>query len=426
MDSSAGPICAQAAGPGLLNASVLLVEDDLTTLRTVEQLLRKFNYRVTTAANGREAIQLLLASRKPGAKPFDLVLTDLLMPEVSGFQLIHEVLHGTAFCDVPVVVMSSADSQASVLQAFEAGAADYLIKPVRRNEVATLWQHVWRAHRSKAAAVPQPPGVGSAAAGAGQHGSSTAANAQGPPQPPPLAAHDGSPTQQEMPGSHADTAAQQQQQQALLQETGSPQQAHDQPGGKNNSSGASTSLGDQGEGGPGAALGQHHSNHHHRQQQHRDGHTHLPQPAQATGKGKPGPHSPGEQTDPGPDQASDQIRSDRSVGTGTSRWTWLNPQQPNSTTPPGPDTRPRQACTASSVRPLQPAARPDLRGQKGAGPRQGRGQDQMAEPGQGQVQGREGGAAGAQSAVGGEEVSAGAGQEETGATSAQLTMVEGE
>lgn len=58
----------------------------------------------------------------------DLILTDVLMPEVSGLELMQEVLHGELFCDVPVVVMSSVDSQESVLKAFEGGAADYLIK----------------------------------------------------------------------------------------------------------------------------------------------------------------------------------------------------------------------------------------------------------------------------------------------------------
>jgi CheY-like chemotaxis protein len=47
---------------------------------------------------------------------FDLVLTDLRMPDVSGFDLMHEVVHGEAFCDVPVVVMSGTDSQDAVLQ----------------------------------------------------------------------------------------------------------------------------------------------------------------------------------------------------------------------------------------------------------------------------------------------------------------------
>lgn len=61
---------------------VLLVDDDPIVLKTVEQLLRKFGYKVTTALNGREAMQQLEASRMAGARPIDLMLTDILMPEV--------------------------------------------------------------------------------------------------------------------------------------------------------------------------------------------------------------------------------------------------------------------------------------------------------------------------------------------------------
>lgn len=148
---------AGADSPGLTGAvgssteySILLVEDDNVTLKQVEQMLKKYgNYRVTTAMNGRQALQLLKEAREAG-RGFDIVLTDLGLPEVSGLEMIHEIT------DVPVVVMSCQDSQASVLQAFEAGAADYLIKPIRKNEIWTLWQHIWRNNRCKAA--PQPGG----------------------------------------------------------------------------------------------------------------------------------------------------------------------------------------------------------------------------------------------------------------------------
>jgi CheY-like chemotaxis protein len=98
---------------------VLLVDDDPVTLHTVGALLRKFGYGVTTASSGREAMQLLqeaTTTRGHETPPFDLVLTDLRMPEVSGFDLVHEVVHGEAFSGIPVVVMSSVDSQESVIQ----------------------------------------------------------------------------------------------------------------------------------------------------------------------------------------------------------------------------------------------------------------------------------------------------------------------
>lgn len=126
---------------------VLLVEDDECTLRLVEALLRKCNYEVSSARNGREALDFLQAcgdDRRP-----DLILTDILMPEVSGMELMCEVFQDERWSSVPVIVMSSEQSQEFVMRAFEAGARDYLIKPVRRNELTTLWQHVWRKDKGR-------------------------------------------------------------------------------------------------------------------------------------------------------------------------------------------------------------------------------------------------------------------------------------
>lgn len=76
---------------------VLLVEDDEVTLRTVEQLLRKCNnYQVTSARDGREALRVLKEGRK-----VDLILTDINMPEMSGLDLIAEVVNGSYLRDNP-------------------------------------------------------------------------------------------------------------------------------------------------------------------------------------------------------------------------------------------------------------------------------------------------------------------------------------
>jgi len=126
--------------------SVLLVEDDTTTMAVVSELLKRASYTVLTATNGREAIAVLQENK------VDLILTDVLMPEVNGFELIEQVCGSRKFGSVPVIVMSCQESQESVLRAFRAGASDYLIKPLRRNEVATLWQHVWRVKSAQATA----------------------------------------------------------------------------------------------------------------------------------------------------------------------------------------------------------------------------------------------------------------------------------
>ncbi|EIE26260.1 hypothetical protein COCSUDRAFT_64410 [Coccomyxa subellipsoidea C-169] len=120
---------------------VLLAEDDDLTLRIVEQLLKQCNYRVTVARNGQEALDILQHNDK---HCFDLILTDIMMPKVDGMDLVCEVNQRKVWSHLPVIVMSSEQSQEAICKAFTVGAADYLIKPIRKNEVATLWHHIWR------------------------------------------------------------------------------------------------------------------------------------------------------------------------------------------------------------------------------------------------------------------------------------------
>ncbi|KAK9803195.1 hypothetical protein WJX73_001520 [Symbiochloris irregularis] len=119
---------------------VLLVEDDECTLRMVAAMLRHCDYKVTLARNGREALDVL--ENPEESEQIDLVLTDILMPEVSGMELISQVVRCGKFHDLPIIVMSSESREEVVSQALEAGAAEYLVKPVRRRELSNLWQRV--------------------------------------------------------------------------------------------------------------------------------------------------------------------------------------------------------------------------------------------------------------------------------------------
>ncbi|BDA41197.1 probable two-component response regulator-like PRR37 [Coccomyxa sp. Obi] len=120
---------------------VLLAEDDDLTLRVVEQLLKQCKYKVTVARNGQEALEILQHNEE---HRFDLILTDIMMPKVNGMDLVLEVNQRKEWRHLPVIVMSSEQSQEAICKAFTVGAADYLIKPIRKNEVATLWHHIWR------------------------------------------------------------------------------------------------------------------------------------------------------------------------------------------------------------------------------------------------------------------------------------------
>ncbi|CAI7755048.1 unnamed protein product [Closterium sp. NIES-53] len=133
---------------------VLLVEDDDSTRHVVSALLRNCSYEVTPASSGQHAWELL--SSGSGGR-FDLVLTDVVMPGLSGIALLARIMGKEELRGIPVIMMSSHDSMEMVLKCFQRGAADFLVKPVRKNELKNLWQHVWRRCHSVRPLALSPP-----------------------------------------------------------------------------------------------------------------------------------------------------------------------------------------------------------------------------------------------------------------------------
>lgn len=94
---------------------------------------------VTAAASGREAIALL-----EQGTAFNLLLTDVMMPDVDGPTLLHYVRNAPFYQELPVVMMSSNEHADVVLNCIRLGAEDYLLKPVTKKAVKHMWAHVWR------------------------------------------------------------------------------------------------------------------------------------------------------------------------------------------------------------------------------------------------------------------------------------------
>ncbi|KAL9430421.1 hypothetical protein AB3S75_025750 [Citrus x aurantiifolia] len=130
---------------------VLLVEADDSTRQIISALLRKCSYRVAAVPDGLAAWETL----KCRPHSIDLVLTEVELPSISGFALLTLVMEHDVCKNIPVIMMSSHDSISMVLKCMLKGAADFLIKPVRRNELRNLWQHVWRRHSLLSGHVPQ-------------------------------------------------------------------------------------------------------------------------------------------------------------------------------------------------------------------------------------------------------------------------------
>lgn len=119
---------------------VLLVEYDDSTRHVVTALLRNCSYEVTEAANGVQAWKML----QDLTNHVDLILTEVAMPGLSGIGLLYKIMGHKTRKNIPVVMMSSHDSMGLVFKCLSKGAVDFLVKPIRKNELKNLWQHVWR------------------------------------------------------------------------------------------------------------------------------------------------------------------------------------------------------------------------------------------------------------------------------------------
>ncbi len=122
----------------------ILVVDDMETNRTLlSRRLSRDGHRVATAEGGRRALELM------AAEDFDLILLDLMMPDMNGFDVLAKLKADPALHQVPVIMISALDEIDSVVRCIEAGAEDYLTKPfnpvlLKARISASLEKKRWR------------------------------------------------------------------------------------------------------------------------------------------------------------------------------------------------------------------------------------------------------------------------------------------
>ncbi len=111
--------------PGLLNESrILIVDDESTNLNILGDILSD-NYIVSAANSGEEALRIARQEKKP-----DLILLDLMMPGLSGFQVCKELKDNKDTADISVIFVTSMDDQCNEETGFKLGALDYIVKPL--------------------------------------------------------------------------------------------------------------------------------------------------------------------------------------------------------------------------------------------------------------------------------------------------------
>lgn len=131
---------AQASTPWK-GKTVLVVDDYLAVRKTIKELVMNLGMDPVEAENGLKALEILKS------KPIDLVITDLVMPEMDGFELTEAIKNDPVFRHIPVVIISTHADAKYIFRALRLGADDYLTKPPTPEMVNTvltrIFDHDW-------------------------------------------------------------------------------------------------------------------------------------------------------------------------------------------------------------------------------------------------------------------------------------------
>ena len=126
--------------PELVNhlAQVLIVDDERANTQVLEAMLAPEGYRLTTAASGEEALTLIKND------PPDLILLDIMMPGMSGYQLAARIKGPVGTRNIPIIMVTALDDQEARILGLGAGAEDFLTKPVDRAELCVRVRNLLR------------------------------------------------------------------------------------------------------------------------------------------------------------------------------------------------------------------------------------------------------------------------------------------
>ena len=111
--------------------NVLAVDDNPINLLLVQKMLARYNFTLRTAVNGQQALDEV-AKQKP-----DLILLDLMMPEIDGFEVIRRLKENPETADINIVILSALNSNEDIVKGFSLGANDFIMKPIIMERLLT-------------------------------------------------------------------------------------------------------------------------------------------------------------------------------------------------------------------------------------------------------------------------------------------------
>lgn len=118
------------------SAAILVVEDDAHILRQIEFNLKSHGYSVLTATSGVEALRLLLLQRPR------LLITDIMMPEMDGYELVATLRRDSGLADLPVIMLTARTGEEDMVQGYTSGTDLYLTKPFNPAELVAFVERI--------------------------------------------------------------------------------------------------------------------------------------------------------------------------------------------------------------------------------------------------------------------------------------------
>ena len=125
--------------------NILLIDDLVNNLQLLSDLLTQLGYRVRSVTSGRMALKTLRVKQP------DLILLDIKMPEMDGYQVCEAIKKDEALRNIPIIFISALDETFDKVKAFELGGVDYVTKPFQIEEVVARIESQLTIQRQKIA-----------------------------------------------------------------------------------------------------------------------------------------------------------------------------------------------------------------------------------------------------------------------------------
>src|SRR5215472_1641968 len=112
-----------------MGSRILVVDDTPANIQALSSILKEKGYQISVATNGKQALDIL-ARVTP-----ELILLDVMMPEMDGFETCRQLKASSAWRDIPVIFLTAKTDVEDIVKGFEAGAVDYVAKPFNAHEL---------------------------------------------------------------------------------------------------------------------------------------------------------------------------------------------------------------------------------------------------------------------------------------------------